>query len=218
MFTALALAFLLQDDSRKEWEGFTEGSSVTVRITESDGEKQQSAVQRYDIKKNEAESVLVRLEQGGRSKDESISIKKDADFKKVGAESVDIDGKTFTCAVWEKVTETPKAKRTIKQWISKDVPGRAAKLEMVTKTPLGEVRATGRLTKLDQRLQVGSKAVTYAVYEFTGRTDDGREATAVRWVSEQVPGFTVREETRTKREGAAKELVRITELLDFEVK
>ncbi len=214
----LALALLLQDDLRKEWEGFTEGSSVTVRITESDGAKQESIVQRYQIAKNEAESVLVRLEQGGRTKDQSIATKKDAGFKKLGTENVDIDGRTFTCAVWEKVTESGKTRRTVKQWMHKDVPGRVAKIEMVTKADVGELRASGKVTKLDQRLQVNGKAVTYAVYEFSGRTDDGREATAVRWVSEQVPGFTVREETRTSREGSAKQVSRVTELIDFELK
>ncbi len=216
ILTLLPLA--LQEEARREWEGFTADSRVVLRITESDGEKQKTTIVRYTIVKVESDSVTVQQEIPGSTKEIPNPLKRDEALRKVGTESVDIDGKTFECALYEKVADIPGGKRTIRQWMHKDVPGRIAKRELVNKTDKGELRTVERVTRLNQRLQLGSKAITYAVYELDGQDDQGRAAKAVRWISEQVPGFLVKEEAKVRREGSPKELVRVTELVEFEVK
>lgn len=218
MIALLVTSFLLQEEARVEWEGFAEGTSVTRRITASDGEKQESSVERCTIVKVTSDSVTVKVEMPGRSKEEKFDLKKDSGLKKTGTENVDIDGKTFACSVYEKTVEEKGARGTLRVWMHKDIPGRIAKREMVTKTDKGETKSSGKITQLNQRRQIGGKAITYAVFEFSGKTEDGRERTTVQWISEQVPGFLVREEMRGRREGANREATLITELIDFEVK
>ncbi len=216
---ALLSVIACQDEGRKEWEGFGEGSSAVLRLTVTDGAKQESEVVRYSIVKVAADAVTVRIETQGRgSKEQAAPLKKDESLKKTGTESVDIDGKTFSCSVYEKSVETGKKKLTTKIWMSKDVPGRIAKQELTEKNDLEELKTVGQLTRLDQKTTIAGKAVTYAVWEMTNTSVSGSEATSTRWISEQVPGFIVREELRAKQGGTGKEKIRVTELVEFETK
>ncbi|MBI2930484.1 MAG: hypothetical protein HYY16_02435 [Planctomycetes bacterium] len=218
MTLALLLILAVQEEAPNRWEGFRwqgfpEGSSVVLRVSDTE----RSILMRFTVAKVGADAIAVKRELPGRSQEFTESLR-DAALRQVGTEDVDIDGKTFTCAVYEKAGEEGKVRVAERHWMTKDVPGRVAKVEITMKGETGEACTTGRLTHLNQRIEIGGKTIPYAVFELTGRMEDGREGTMVRWVSERVPGFIVRQELRRGREGASREDLSVTELVEFEVK
>ena len=201
------------DDLKDKWS-FKEGSWVELRITEQTPRGQQTYNQKNTIKKLTDDKVtILTQEQGAGQAEKELPLK--PEMKKAGTETLDVDGKSFACAIWEKIETVGAGKETMKLWVCKDAPGRIVKQEHTTKTGDKETSGSGTLKKLGQRLTIGTHTVTYAIFEYK-ETGGDAELTITQWASDQVPGFVVKEERREK--SGKLEVLRMKELVDFEVK
>lgn len=212
----LILLACAQEEVRHKWAGFAPGSTSTHRVTEKLGRKEKTVVERVTVEKVEDGKVTLKQEADG-AKSRSVTVDTKLDLKKVGSETVDVDGKSLDCTIYEAEEQDPKGrKRHVKMWYCKDAPGRLVRQDQTTDTAQGPLKGTGRLTKLGLRREVNRTQVGYAVFEFSAEGADGYRATVTKWISEQVPGFLVREEHRETQD--AVEMLRVTELVEFEAK
>ncbi len=202
------------EDLKDKW-GFKEGSWVELRVTEESPRGKNTFNLKTTVQKlGDTKVTLLLQKQGAGQTTDDFPLR--PEMKKLGTETLDIDGKSFACTMWEKVETRGQVKETMKLWVCKDAPGRVVKHEQSTKLGENEVKGTGSLKKLGQRTTIGSHTVTYATFEFKGSGTDQSEVTISQWVSDQVPGFLVKEEHRESK--AKIEVVRIKELVDYEVK
>jgi hypothetical protein len=203
------------DDFRSEWAGFREGSWAETRITIQSPKGKETINTKVTIQKvEEAKLSLVRQIQGRPARDESVKLSDD--LRRLGTETIDVDGKAFACTIYE-TTETAGGETSrIKLWICKDAPGRKVKLEQISVVRGVEVKGVGVLKRLGQRVTIGKQQVSYAIFELKGKSPMDTDVSITRWVSEQVPGFLVREEKRIT--DGKDEVLKVEELVDFENK
>jgi hypothetical protein len=204
---------------RAKWN-FKEGSWVELRITvqrqRGTETKKETYNKKYTVQKITGTHVTMLVqEQGGRQKESEVPLA--PTMKKIGTETIDADGKAYDCTIYWKVEkDREEGEQIIQMWVCKDAPGKIVRHDQTTRVAGQEIKGTGGLKKLGQRMTLASKTITYATWEFSGKATTGGEVTISQWVSDQVPGLMVKEEKRLKLKDS--EDLRITELVDFEVK
>lgn len=146
----LALSILLQDQvdnpEFKGWEGFKPGSSVTFKVVSTlhpEGGEQKTSLKSA----GEAELVVVTdMSIGGkpvaqgqeRKVPAKIPAEKAPKDVKKGEEEIEAGGKKLKCVTKEfEVTAAGGKTATMKIWVSDEVPGRAARIDI---TAAGGVR------------------------------------------------------------------------------
>ena len=153
-----ALPLLAQEKESPEyeyWASCKPGSWVKTRMEfDNQGQKLEfEAVTRLLEVTPEKVSVetLRRMKQGDRSVDSppQRSEYKAKDPRKGKTiderdEEISVAGKTLKCRYYEIETETPdkKSKTTVKAWMSKEIPGGAAKSEILSPQFKGPIRIT----------------------------------------------------------------------------
>ncbi len=199
---------------RAKWN-FKEGSWVELRITHQTPKGKETYNKKITIQKvTDTHVTLLVQEQGGKQKESEIPLA--PVMKKIGTETIDADGKAYDCTIYWKVEKEREEEQIVQMWVCKDAPGKIVRHDQTTRVAGQEIKGTGGLKKLGQRKTVGSRTITYATFEFVGKATTGAEASISQWVSDQVPGLMVREEKRQKIKDV--EVLKITELVDFEVK
>ncbi|MBI4564287.1 MAG: hypothetical protein HY716_06305 [Planctomycetes bacterium] len=220
LLCAAVLAFSIQEEYRHAWSGFGIGSWMTYRNFEKGPKDERSSVIRMSLTKVQADQVTIRIEALVNGKPtgsrETPTSTKMPEAKRVREETLDIDGKSIACVLYEQVVEDKSGQERVRTWYSREIPGRIVKEESEASKGQKSAKAEGRISRIGQRVQIGKHLLTYAVYERTETYSDGRRVHLARWVSEEVPGFVIREEVRTTLGSAEKVTTR--ELLDFQVK
>lgn len=203
------------DDFRSEWAGFREGSWSETRVTRQNPKGKETINSKVTVQKaEEAKVTLLRQAQGRAARDETVKLSDD--LRKLGTETIDVDGKAFECTIYETTEVAGGETSRIKLWICKDAPGRKVKMEQTSIVRGVEMKGSGMLKRLGQRVTVGKQQVSYAIFEMKGKTALETNVSITRWISEQVPGFLVREEKRVS--DGKEEILQVEELVDFENK
>ncbi len=206
---------------RHEWSGFPPGSTVTYGTFQKSAKGELSSVLRMTLGKSEGAKFSVKIENlinnepaGSETKEAEAACEWGV---RTGRGKIDVDGRTYDCMIYSRETQAGNATERTQRWVSDKVPGRVVQEETVIYVGSKVIRTSGRLTRLGQTARVGSRTVTYAVWEQTGSNLEGSQLDVLRWITEEIPGFLVKEEKRLL--GASKELILQTrEATTFEVK
>src|SRR5882672_5837798 len=142
--TAMLLAFaLLAQDTvdnpeYKGWAPFKPGSSVTYKL-ERNGAPQEGT-QKSTLKSvSETEAVIeTEIVQKGaavgkpfeRKIPAKVPAEKQGKVLKTGEEEIEVAGKKMTCAWKEIDSANPSRPGTMKVWISDEIPGKGARIEL----------------------------------------------------------------------------------------
>jgi hypothetical protein len=213
MLTALLVATLaLQEHA--SWERFAPGSWVEHRITGTREGREVRTVRKTLFRDLTAMELVLGTEttdaQGGRVVGDmkyplpQREAAPDPETKR-GAEELSIGGKTFACEIRER--------KGVRRWVSADakVNGGVLKSEAVS----GSVKIFTRVTKIGEKVRVGTATVDCWVREDVTETGD-QKITRTHWISDEVPGGTVRTEVR-QTQGATLVEETTTVLTAFEV-
>jgi len=196
----LALALLLQ---AAPWDGCAVDSTVLLRTTSG----KRVTEERRTLVKLSGATAVVRVEAaGGPSRDETVSLAAapDPGGPETKKEKVTIDGKTFDCSV--RATEAFQGnkfsgslvKSTI--WVCAEAPTPGGLVREETESTQAAVvtrKKSVRLTRVKETVKVKGQAVTCWVVETSLDEQDGAQKTVEKaWFSRDVPGWTVRRESK----------------------
>lgn len=209
------------EEYRSPWSGFAAGSSVTFTRFEKAPKGEQSMVDRVTVEGPDGAKMKLKLEklvnnEPAGATTQSLDVECDWGAA-VGKEPVDVDGRTLDCRVYLREERTGGQVTRSRRWVSTKVPGRVVREEM--EISRGDQKATGagRMIRLNQTMVVAGKTVTYSVWEETGTTLDGTQIRATRWMTEEIPGFVLKDEkllTNIQKQEART----VKEVISFEVK
>ena len=214
MATVLLLALLgVQDASA--WTRFGPGSWAEHESSgRRDGEPVK-LVEKTIFKDENDREVVISMETvdsgGGRSVVDTKypvpqrAVPPDDPGRKTGEEPLTIDGKTYACEIREK--------KGVRRWICASVKanGGVLKSEAVSVS----VQVIAKVLKLEEKVQMGKDAIACWVREETTDTGDQKTVRTV-WMSDDVPGGTVRSKVRQTRGTQVVEEI-TTNLTGFEV-
>ena len=189
---------LLQSPS--EWEKFAPGSWAQYATAGKQDGAKVSSIEKSVFKDATSTDVILSIEKvddaGGRSVVEmrfplpQRAVPKEDEGKRTGDATLAIDGKTFTCDVFER--------KGLRRWVSSSTTVNKGVLK--TESIAGTVQLTTRVLKLEDKVKVGDSTLTCWVIEEITEVAD-QKTTKTTWRCDEVPGGVVRMQTRQTRAG-----------------
>jgi hypothetical protein len=207
----------------RRWTRFGRGTWVKVKTTTKLSSEEMVEETKFTLSDVTAESYLLKIEasMGGNAlpvEELRIPLTGPANpewtWEDAGTEQVEIAGKGVPCVV-KKGTGADKTS-TWKVWVAELNGERVeVKSEKVLRVLGTERKETSRVTALDESVTVGQKTVTCWVRE-TLLEYDGQKVEAKLWESAEVPGRTVRSES--KATAGSLPMTSVREVVEFEAK
>ena len=187
--------------SRHPWARWKPGSSVKIENLNNRFKSYSVTV----LKKTSETTVTIdnKLYFNGKLSTDKIKeeqlgleyVPVDPAAKKTGEEKIVVEGKEYSCEVWE-VAIPGKSPMERKVWVTAAVP-MPLKLIEVSKAKFGAYRRVLTATKLSEKVDAAGRSINCVRLEgITTYTKTGKKTGWTRWVSLDVPGGYVKEERR----------------------
>jgi hypothetical protein len=220
LLVCLALAivgsFVIAQDAattaKHPWASFKEGSFVKMKTTMTMAGTDTVTEMTQTLTKLDTEFAYLKTEVAGTANETKLPLKGVAGEAKVvdsGSEDITVEGK-----IQDTTTEANGTTTVTSSWVCKDAPGGVVKTGTKT-TGTMEMTSLTNLVKLSEKVKVGDKEVTCFVLETVSTTSYGK-TTMKMWRSEEVPGFSVKMETKSEMSGT--EMKSVMEVVEFAAK
>lgn len=223
LVVVFALAALSARADEGRWTKFGRGSWIKVRTTTRLSSEEMVEVTTFTLAEVTAESYQLKIEasMGGNALPvEELRISRTAPgvpewtWAETGSEELEVGGKPMVCAV--RTGTGPDGKSTWKVWEGEI---RGEKVEVRSEKSLvvqGVTRKeTSKVTALDETVTVGQR--TLACWVRSTRLEyDGQTVETTLWESGEMPGRTVKSESRAT--AGALPMTSVREVIEFETK